>query len=219
MTDTLENVGFRLRGNTSRSARKKSFKLDINAFVPGRKFYGVSKINLNGQHNDPTSARSKICADLADWIGIPSMRTNHVELYINGEYFGLYTNVEHIDQNYAKKRFGNKNGNLYKCLYPADLNYKGDNPDLYKEIIYGRRNYELKSNTKEDDYSDFAKFVRTLNLTSDANFACEIEKVFNVDSYLKAIIFDVLTGNWDGPIYNTCIRSLWYVWVHRLRTF
>ncbi len=202
VTDTLENVGFRLRGNTSRSANKKSFKIDINAFAPGRKYYGVQKINLNGQHNDPTSARAKICADLADRLKIPSLRTNHVELYINHNYYGLYSNVEHVDQNYVKKRFGNKNGNLYKCLYPADLNYKGDNPNSYKEIIFGRRNYDLKSNRYADDYSDFANFIKVLNLTSDANLPCELEKVFNVDLYLKTIVFDILTGNWDGPIYN-----------------
>ncbi|MDF1696742.1 MAG: CotH kinase family protein [Saprospiraceae bacterium] len=200
--DTLENIGFRLRGNTSRNADKKSFKVNLNAFVPGRKYYGVQKINLNGQHNDPTSARAKICADLADQLHIPSLRTNHVQLYINNEYFGLYTNVEHIDQNYVKKRFGNKNGNLYKCLYPADLNYKGDNPDSYKEVIYGRRNYDLKNNIEKDDYSDFANFVKILNITPDADLACELEKVFNVDQYLRTIVLDILTGNWDGPIYN-----------------
>jgi len=102
----------------------------------------------------------------------------------------------------VKKRFGNKNGNLYKCLYPADLNYKGNNPDTYKEVIYGRRNYDLKSNEYADDYADFANFVKVLNLTSDSNLPCELEKVFNVDLYLKTIIFDILTGNWDGPIYN-----------------
>ncbi|MEM9545163.1 MAG: CotH kinase family protein [Bacteroidota bacterium] len=202
VNDTVENVGFRLRGNTSRSADKKSFKIDINEFMPGRKFYGVTKINLNGQHNDPTSARAKICADLADQIGIPSLRTNHVELYINGNYYGLYTNTEHIDQNYAKKRFGNKNGNLYKCLFPADLAYKGDSPNNYKEVVSGRRNYDLKSNEYADDYSDLANFIRVLNLTSDADLPCELENVFNVDLYLKTIIFDILTGNWDGPIYN-----------------
>ena len=202
VNDTLENVGFRLRGNTSRSARKKSFKIDINGLVPGRRYSGVQKINLNGQHNDPTSSRSKICADLADRMQIPSLRSNHVELYINGAYYGLYTNVEHIDQNYAKKRFGNKNGNLYKCLYPADLDYKGDNPNVYKEVIFGRRAYDLKNNEHEEDYSDLANFIRVLNLTSDANLACELEKVFNVDLYLKFIIFDILTGNWDGPIWN-----------------
>lgn len=200
--DTLDRVGFRLRGNTSRNAKKKSFKIDINEFVPGRKYFGVTKINLNGQHNDPTSARAKICADLADQMGIPSMRSNHVELYINNEYKGLYTNVEHIDQNYVKKRFNNKNGNLYKCLYPADLNFKGEDPNAYKEVIYGRRNYALKNNLPADDYTDFAEFVTVLNQTSNEDFVCEIEKVFNVDTYLKCIIFDILTGNWDGPIYN-----------------
>ena len=64
MVETLENVGFRLRGNTSRNADKKSFKLDFNKYVSGRKFYGLEKINLNGQHNDPTVSRAKICADL-----------------------------------------------------------------------------------------------------------------------------------------------------------
>lgn len=200
--DTVEQVGFRLRGNTSRSAKKKSFKIDINHFVSGRTFYGVQKINLNGQHNDPTSARAKIAADLAEQMDIPSMRSNHVELHINGEYKGLYTNVEHIDQHYLQARWGNQNGNLYKCLYPANLDYKGDDPDLYKFQQFGRRPYDLKTNIEADDYSDFAAFVKILNLTSTADLQCEIEQVFNVDQYLRTIVFDILTGNWDGPIYN-----------------
>ncbi len=39
--DTLEQVGFRLRGNTSRHSPKKAFKLDLNEFIRGRKFYGL----------------------------------------------------------------------------------------------------------------------------------------------------------------------------------
>ncbi len=200
--DTVENVGFRLRGNTSRQADKKSFKVDFNAFEPGRKFYGIEKMNLNGQHNDPTVSRAKICADIARDMGIPSLRSNHVELYINDAYFGLYINVEHVDEEYIDLRFGNKNGNLYKCLYPADLDYKGSNPDLYKEEFWGRRAYELKTNTATDDYSDIAHFIDILNNTPTSQLPCLLEPIFNVDSYLRFMVFDVLTGNWDGPIYN-----------------
>ena len=200
--DTVGNVGFRLRGNTSRSADKKSFKVDFNSFQGGRKFQGIEKLNLNGQHNDPTMSRAKICSDIASWMEIPTLRSNHVELYINNEYFGLYTNTEQIDDEYVQKRFGNDNGNLYKCLFPADLVHLGSDPDVYKQEVFGSRNYQLKTNTEEDDYSDFAELVDVLNNSSPSNRACKLEEVFNVDQYLKYIVFDILTGNWDGPLYN-----------------
>jgi spore coat protein CotH len=200
--DTLTNIGFRLRGNTSRTADKKSFKISFNTYEPGRKYKGLEKLNLNGEHNDPSIVRSKVGWDLARQMGIVATRANHVELYINGEYRGLYINVEHIDEEFVQHRFGNNDGNLYKCIYPADLDYKGANPDLYKEVFWGRRAYQLRTNTDEDDYADLAHFIDVLNNTSDADFACELEQVFNVQDYLKAMAFDILIGNWDGPLYN-----------------
>jgi len=202
MKDTVENVGFRLRGNTSRYSKKKSFKVSFNTYVPGRQWEGLDKLNLNGEHNDPSVVRSKICWDLLRWMKVPAPRANHVDLYINGQYRGLYINVEHIDDEFVQSRFGNSDGNLYKCLYPADLDYKGANPDLYKEEFGGRRAYELTTNEDVDDYSDLAHFIDVLNNTPLAQLPCELEQVFEVDNYLKAAAFDVLSGNWDGPIYN-----------------
>lgn len=62
--DTLENVGFRLRGNSSGYSKKKSFKISFNEYLSGRKYQGVKKINLNGEHNDPTMIREKLCYDI-----------------------------------------------------------------------------------------------------------------------------------------------------------
>ncbi len=62
--DTITNIGFRLRGNTSRYSQKKSFKVSFNTFQPGLKFYGYEKLNLNGEHNDPSIIRSKLSWDL-----------------------------------------------------------------------------------------------------------------------------------------------------------
>ena len=39
--ETVDSVGFRLRGNTSRVSEKKSFKVDFNHFLPGRDFFDV----------------------------------------------------------------------------------------------------------------------------------------------------------------------------------
>ncbi len=203
LLDTLENVGFRFRGNTSRYSFKKSFKISFNTFVSGREFHGLEKMNLNGEHNDPSIIRSKLCFDLLRSMEIPAPRANHVELYANGLFLGLYINVEHIDEEFVHERFGNKNGNLYRCLWPADLNYITNNPNAYKLMNGNRRVYELKTNQAIDDYSDLADFIDVLNNISDHNaFRCALEEIFNVEDYLKVIAFDILTGNWDGPIYN-----------------
>ena len=201
-SDTINDIGFRLRGNTSRSSQKKSFKVSFNTFESGRKYHGVEKLNLNGEHNDPSIVRSKFCCDIAKDMGIIASRANHVDLYINDEYFGLYINVEHIDEEFVKTRYGNNNGNLYKCLYPADLNYLGTNPEAYKLGSEDSRTYDLKTNTEEDNYEDIAHLIWVLNNVPKNDFRCELEKVFNVNAYLKIIVFDILTANWDGYIFN-----------------
>ena len=86
--EIIDSVGFRLRGNTSRNAQKKSFKLDFNHFISGREFYDVEKINLNGEHNDPSIVRSKLCWDIFQEIGVTSSRAVHAKVFINGEYYG-----------------------------------------------------------------------------------------------------------------------------------
>lgn len=200
--DSISSIGFRLRGNTSRQSQKKSFKVSFNTWTDGGSYHGIEKMNLNGEHNDPSIMRAKLMWDLLRKWDIPAPRANHVRLYINGNYHGLYLNVEHIDEEFVDKRFGNKDGNLYKCLYPADLNYLGQNPDLYKLEEHGRRVYELKRNEEADNYSDLASFIDVLNNTSAADFECEMADVFNTTDYLKVIAADVLCGNWDGYIFN-----------------
>lgn len=200
--DSIYPVGFRLRGNTSRYAQKKSFKVSFNTFTSGGKYYGVEKLNLNGEHNDPSVIRSKVCWDILRKWEVPAPRANHVRVYINNNYYGLYINVEHIDEEFVKSRFDKNDGNLFKCLWPADLDYLGPNPDAYKLENGGRRVYQLKTNKEADNYTDIANFIDILNNTPDEELVCKLGAFFNVYDYLKVIAADILTGNWDGPIYN-----------------
>lgn len=202
VNDTVDEIGFRLRGNTSRYSKKKSFKVSFNTFHSGRKYYGVEKMNLNGEHNDPSVIRSKLCWDMLATMSVPAPRSNHVEVYINGSYYGLYINVEHIDEEFVHSRYGNNGGNLYKCLYPADLTYLGSDPDNYKFMAGDRRAYELTINEEIDDYTDLRDFIQMLHSAPDNEFKCRIDQLFNVYDYLKIMAFDVITANWDGYIYN-----------------
>jgi len=200
--DTIHETGFRLRGNTSRYSAKKSFKVSFNTWVPGQKYQGVEKMNLNGEHNDPSIVRARLYWDILNRSDLAGPRANHVQVFINGNYYGLYLNVEHIDEEFADSHFGNNDGNLYKCLWPADLTYRGSNPDEYKFMSGDRRTYELKTNEEADDYSDIAGFIDILNNTPIDDLPCALEGVFNVQDYLKIAAVDVLTANWDGYIFN-----------------
>jgi spore coat protein CotH len=201
-TETVNNVGFRLRGNTSRTAAKKSFKVSFNTFIKGQKFFGLEKLNLNGEHNDPSISRSKVFWETAGRLRIPAARANHIELYINGDYYGVYINVEHMDENFLKSRFENNWGNYYKCLYPADLAYLGSNANNYKLVSGNRRVYDLKTNTSLDDYTDLKDFITALSAGSGATYQYNLERVFNVNGFLRSYAFDVLAGNWDNYAGN-----------------
>jgi spore coat protein H len=213
--DTLLNAGFRLRGNTSRLSEKKSFKVSFNEYVTGRKYQGVKKINLNGQHNDPTMVREKLFYDTWKNAGLAERRTSFVRLYINQVYYGLYTNLEEFDKEWLERVFGADSGNLYKCTYPADLDYLGANPQTYKNIqssaVTGGRAYDLQTNEVEDDYSDLVELITLLDQPADSVFEVQIAQIVNVDGLLKAFALDVATGNWDDYMYN---KNNYYLYHH-----
>ena len=190
--ETIDSIGFRLRGNTSRTSAKKSFKVDFNHFFPGREFFDVEKLNLNGEHNDPTIVRSKICWDLFQDIGMVSSRAAHAKVFINGDYFGLYVSVEHVDDSFLSRNYADDSGNLWKCLWPADLSYRGDDPEDYHPYYDDKRPYELKTNKDEYDYSKLARLIRILHQTPDS-----LELVLDIKETIQYFAMNILTGSWD----------------------
>ena len=195
--DTIQDVGFRVRGNTSRGAYKKSFKVSFNEYTQGKKFKGIEKMNLIGQHNDPSLLRYWLSLNILTTNNLISSRSSFVKLYINGEYKGVYLNVEHIDDEFLQKRFiGDDHGNMYKCTWGADLKFLGNNPSSY----YGP--YELKTNKATNDYANLIQFIQTLNSINDEDFPCFIEDQFEVELYLKTLAVEMIIGHWDGYAFN-----------------
>merc|ERR1712000_325416 len=54
---TLEKVGFRLKGFSTRNYVKKNWKLSFNKFVDGRKWYQQKKLNLKSMQQDVTAMK------------------------------------------------------------------------------------------------------------------------------------------------------------------
>lgn len=205
---TVENVGIRIRGNTSREANKKSLKISFNDFEPGREFYDVDKMNLNGEHNDPSISRAKLCWDIFNSAGIKASKAAHCYIYINGVYHGVYVSVEHIDDEFLKKNFNDDSGNLWKCLYPADLVYKGSAASNYY-FSDGFPAYELTTNEETNDYTQLARFINLINNTPSGNFQDSLETIFNYAGFLEYQAINFLTGSWDD---YWCLMNNYYLY-------
>ena len=192
------DVALRFRGDTIRHKQKKSFRISFNSFDSNENYYGIEKMDLNAEVNDPSLVRSKLAWELFRYLGVSGSRSNHVSLYINNAFYGVYLNTEHIDERYVKTRFDNNDGNLYRNLWPADLSYLGSSQDDYKYEYDGRPVYALRTNEKWDDYEDLSTLITTLNQYSGTQLKDELERLINVQQYLKALAVDVMSGNWDG---------------------
>lgn len=206
---TIFNVGIRIRGNTSRDAKKKSFKLSFNEYEKGKNFYNIERMNINGEHNDPSIIRSKLCWNLFHKIGLESSRAAHAALYINGEYNGLYISVELIDEEFVKKNFSDDSGNLWKCLYPADLTFKGTDPNVYKYRAAFPA-YELTTNETVGDYSQLAHLINIINNSASSAFQDSLESILSIESFLKYQTVDILVGQWDDYWSNQNNYYLYY---------
>jgi spore coat protein H len=200
-TTLAKTVGVRLRGNTSRYAEKKSFKIDFREFG-GKKFFGYKKFNFKANVNDPSQVREPLTLLLFREIEVPAARTHPLRLYMNGEYMGTYINVEQVDDVFLTQRYGHSTGFLYKCAWGANL---VDNGQVFSTALF-----ESEINTTVDTRAELDHFVKVLNSTSDQLFSAEIEKVFQVDRYIRHLAVEALLGHWDGYSYNQNNFYLFY---------
>lgn len=189
--DTLQQVGFRLRGNTSLFSAKKSFKISFNTYQSGRTFEGAKKLNLIGNHNDPSMVREKLYFDIYNYMGLPMRRVGYAELYINNDYFGFYTVTEEYDDIWLRDRYGDDSGPLFKCIYGSTLTYNGTNTGAYDT-------YEQQTHEQKNMKDELVMLTDVLNNTPIADLPCAIEPIFDVNQFLKIYALDISCGHWDN---------------------
>lgn len=193
--DTIINtIGIRIRGNTSRNNIKKSFKIDFKEFGGGQ-VEKLKKLNLKPNTNDPSMVREPLSWLLYRKMNVPAARTSYVNLYINNEFMGIYQNVENIDDEFVDRRYGNEEGNLYKCYWGATL--------LPENDIYNDELFNLKTNEELNDRSKLEEFIDLLNEPVDELWVSEMEDMFDVPEYLRQMAVESMIGHWDGYSYNS----------------
>ena len=115
--ERVSSVGIRCKGNSSLSMtedERYSFKIDFSEYVKKQTFHGLDKMVLNNTQSDNTFIKEYLSYYLLNRAGVKTPLFAMAEIYVNGEYWGLYLAVECIEDSFIERNFSTDGGFLYK---------------------------------------------------------------------------------------------------------
>lgn len=126
-----ENIGIRLKGNHSFRTldEKPAFKIKFNKYIPGARFLELEGLTLNNMVVDNSMLREWISYRVFRELGVPAPRVGYAQVWVNGELFGLYLDIEPYDDEFLERVYADPTGNLYESDKSADLNLPIENWD------------------------------------------------------------------------------------------
>jgi spore coat protein CotH len=189
----LEQVGIRSRGKGSRSGVKPGLEIDTNKYVSNQEFNGVKKLVLDNVIQDNTFLKEPLAYPVFEAMGIPGPQIAYTRVTVNDQYWGVYWLIENIDKNFLAKRFGEKEGILYKYEYVEDYRFtdKGSDPRGYFPIF-------KPESPDNPDGSTLVKFIQTANSAPEAGFAAAMAPFLDVDKFLTYIAVENAIAQQDG---------------------
>ena len=192
----FENVGIRYKGFSSVSVDrvKNPFNIDLDYFQDYQSYHGVDKIKLSNVIQDPSFIREVLSYEIAREY-MPASRANYANVYINDTLWGLYTNVESVDDRFLQTHFGSDHFTFFKCN-PLDLDLNGENSNLSDSPGTDPDNYhELYTIKSETGWEDLYRLIDTLN-----HYPEQVGGVLNVDRTLWMHAFNYALVNFDSYI-------------------
>ena len=120
--EVFDSVGVRFKGRTSysqlpQSSQKKSFNLTMDHAVDGQELMGYETLNLNSGFQDASFLREVVYLDLIP-DHVAAAKANFVHLDINGESWGIYPNVQQINNDFVKEWSFSNDGTLWRADRP-----------------------------------------------------------------------------------------------------
>jgi CotH kinase protein len=202
---TVRNVGIRSRGNATRNGIKPGLRVDINRFVSNQEFLGLKAFSLDSMYADSSLVRETVTMKMFEKMGLPAPRESHARVYVNNEYVGAYVIIESVDRTFVERVFGTPEANVenggylleYQWNYPYHLEYLGPGLEAYAPLF--------KPQTRDTDsianiYGPLEDMIRTINESSDENFAVDAGKFMDLGLLMKHMAVESFMVEWDGLV-------------------
>ena len=212
--ETISPIGIRYKGSVGafvngvsgedwsnpsgeKTATKLSMKFKIDWRGYHSSFYDLKTIQLHSMNLDPTQMHDRLGYWLFREMGVPAPRSIHAKLYINGAYNGLFSFIEHIDQQFTNRNFSDGTGNLYKEVWPIKSNNTIQSNKKFYDALVTNRNAGTNNNI-------IKSFAQGMINASDSEIQNLIDNNMDIDQTIALAVVDRVIRNDDGPFHWYC---------------
>jgi len=114
--ERFEKAAVRLKGIVSDWDQPKyqnQFIIRFDWQDKAGRFRGLRRLNLDVRKRSDARILNNVGMYAMRRAGVPASRTNHARLFINGQYDGLFENIEPVDREWLEDRYIDPDGDLY----------------------------------------------------------------------------------------------------------
>jgi hypothetical protein len=212
--ETISPIGIRYKGSVGafvggvsgedwanpsgrKTATKLSMKLKIDWKGYHSTFYNLKTLQLHSMNLDNSQMHDRLGYWLFRKMGVPAPRCIHTKLYINGEYNGLFSLVEQIDEQFTDYHFSDGSGNLYKEVWPLKSNNSiQTDKKLYKGLV--------TNNFQGTNIGIIKNFAQNILDANDSEIQSVINANMNLNKTIALAVVDRTIRNDDGPFHWYC---------------
>jgi len=193
------NVGVHFRGMSSYMGvgmgSKRSLGVSMDMADPKQRLLGYKNLNLLNCNGDGSQLSTVLYSHIARQH-IPAPKANVVKVVINGESWGLYTNVQQFDKAFLEENYKSAKGTRWKVRGSpggrGGFEYFGDDPAAYKRI------FDIKTDDDPKAWQALINLCKVLNQTPADKLQAALEPIIDVDGLLWFLALDVALINSDG---------------------
>lgn len=196
--DELDDVGVRLGGKLGSYrtlSGKAGFKIDLNRYVDGQRYHGLERIVAKNLVQDASFVHERIAFAVYEAMGVPAPRVGYFWVTVNGKDFGLYANMEAIDDRFLERAYAEPDGNLYDGDYL--LSADGSS---YTLMDFNARTQDLMDLDEGEDvaHADVHTITDALSHVGRGDFEDVMGGLVDLDHHVRFMAVEFWAGQYDG---------------------